>query len=846
MLLSHQTFAASNDIRSGVSQQLLNISYLEDTTGSLKASDILKSKSHKDWHEISGEIANFGYTKSPFWFRFTIKNPYNIDADKLLEISYPQLDFIDLYRVEKGKVLSVHKTGDHYPFSQRLIDHPYFLFPAAIPAHTNVEYFVRVQTEGTMQVPISLWDKQTFLIKIGQEDQIHAVFYGILTVLALFNFFVYLALREKTYLYYSMATFGYVFFFATMRGKPFQVLFPDFPAIHNQSLLIIIPFTTLFSALFASSFLSLKQYSKTLDNCTKAIAILALGCIIASFIFDYAYSVRLSVLLAIPSYLMLFTIGPLVWVKGARLARYYTLAWGLLTAGTAMTALNKAGAIPSNFISEYGMQIGSALEAILLTIALAERLYREREGKIAAQESTIKEHKERLQTEIKLMNQALHHPITKLPNRACFEMLINDSVRRRKDGRFAVCLINLTRFHEINKTLGHNNADLLIEEAATLINQTVQKLPGIQIAEDNDPQTYYAFSFEGATFGVLIDIEHSEQVREAAGAVISELYHPIEFKGMLLELDPAIGVSTFPENGRDASTLIRHANVALETAEKSDRKLDYYQPEQDRYNARRLTLMSELKQAIANNQLSLYFQPKIDLKSNAVVGLEALIRWHHHRFGFVRPDEFIPIAEQTGIIKPLTRWVVKEALRVQKELLEERYDIDISINISAKNLREEDFVSFISDALGSNPEQKNKITIELTETSMMEDPLKALQVLEDLSQPGIKLSIDDFGTGYSSLAYIKKLPADEIKIDKSLVFDLTSNADDQVIIKTTIEMCHRLGFTVVAEGVESQHIVDILKQLNCDLIQGYYISPPLPLNKLKLWLAEMDDYAALA
>ena len=315
---------------------------------------------------------------------------------------------------------------------------------------------------------------------------------------------------------------------------------------------------------------------------------------------------------------------------------------------------------------------------------------------------------------------------------------------------------------------------------------------------------------------------------------------------MMLELDPAIGVSTFPENGRDASTLIRHANVALETAEKSDRKLDYYQPEQDRYNARRLTLMSELKQAISNNHLSLYFQPKIDLNSNSVVGLEALIRWHHQRFGFVRPDEFIPIAEQTGIIKPLTRWVVKEALRVQQELLGEGHDIDISINISAKNLREEDFVSFISEALDSNQKHTNKITIELTETSMMEDPLKALQVLEDLSQPGVRLSIDDFGTGYSSLAYIKKLPANEIKIDKSLVFDLTSSSDDQVIIKTTIEMCHRLGFTVVAEGVESQHIVDILKSLNCDLIQGYYISPPLPLNKLKLWLSEMDDYAALA
>ncbi len=843
---SSQSLADQNQTQQGVFQQLINVSYLEDGSGTLDLKDVRESAHTAEWISISGETANLGYTESPYWFRFTITNTEASNADKLIVISYPQLDSIDYYRIENKSIIEHTVTGDNFPFSERPIEHPYFLFPTVIPANSTVEFFIRMQTGGTMKAPLSLWDRQGFLISIGKEDQIHAFFYGILIVLALFNFFVYLALREKTYLYYSIATFGYAFFFATMRGKPFQFLFPDFPAVHNHSLLIIIPLTTLFSALFARSFLSLKEHSKLLDNTTKVISALALGCIIASLFVDYAYSIRISVLFAIPSYLFLLALGPLMWGKSGQSAHYYTVAWSLLTAGTTITALNGAGAIPNSFISEYGMQIGSALEATLLTVALAARLYREREDKLSAQESTIHEHKERLQTEMKLVHQALHHPVTKLPNRACFEMLINDSVRRRKNGSFAVCLLNLTRFHEINKTLGHNNADLLIQETARLINKTVQALPGIQIAENNDNNPFYAFSFEGATFGVLLDIASAEQTKEIVTSVIDELYHPIEFKGMLMELAPAIGVSFFPENGREASTLIRHANVALESAETNDRKLAYYQPEQDKYNARRLTLMSELKQAISNNQLTLYFQPKINLNTNTVVGLEALIRWKHHRFGFVRPDEFIPIAEQTGIIKPLTRWVVKRSLEVQKELLAEGHDLDISINISAKNLREDDFIPFIAEALKSNPDHIDKITIELTETSMMEDPLKALQVLNELSQSGVKLSIDDFGTGYSSLAYIKKLPADVIKIDKSLVFDLTNNSDDQVIIKTTIEMCHRLGFTVVAEGVESQSIVDILRELNCDLLQGYFISPPLPLNKLKLWLTDIDDYAALA
>ena len=195
VLLSPQLSAAKNEVRTGISQQLLNVSYIEDTSGSLDVGKILQSIDTLEWTDVSGEIANFGYTKSPYWFKFSITNPYNSSADKLLEISYPQLDFIDLYQIDNGKVVSLHKTGDHLPFSKRIIDHPYFLFPSLISANTTTHYLARVQTEGTMQVPISLWDKQTFLIKIGQEDQIHAVFYGVLTVLALFNFFVYLALR---------------------------------------------------------------------------------------------------------------------------------------------------------------------------------------------------------------------------------------------------------------------------------------------------------------------------------------------------------------------------------------------------------------------------------------------------------------------------------------------------------------------------------------------------------------------------------------------------------------------------------------------------------------------------
>ncbi|MDX5329225.1 MAG: EAL domain-containing protein, partial [Marinobacter sp.] len=254
------------------------------------------------------------------------------------------------------------------------------------------------------------------------------------------------------------------------------------------------------------------------------------------------------------------------------------------------------------------------------------------------------------------------------------------------------------------------------------------------------------------------------------------------------------------------------------------------------YSAESLTLVSELRHAIDNHALALYLQPKLSLKSRQIVGYEALIRWPD-REQPVTPDQLIALAEQSGLIKPLTRWVLQEALHLRSRLLELGFDAGIAVNISPNNLREPDFAVFVQRLMQSFHAHMGAITFEVTETSMMQDPVNSLKALNALNAAGIPLSIDDFGSGYSSLSYIKQLPASEIKIDRSLITELSHREEDRVIVRTTIDMCHSLGYTVVAEGVEDEETLALLEDMGCDLIQGYILTRPLPFDGLVDWMS---------
>lgn len=775
---------------------------------------------------------NMGYDDRAYWFRFSLKAPESGRADRIARISYPQLDDVRFLLFRNGELEKEIRTGDRVPFSKRPIEHPQFLFPVSLDAGNDYEVLVRVQTRGAVQLPLEIWDPNALFSHLSLQDQAHALYYGILVVVILFNLFIFLALRERTYLYYTLAITSYLLLMSTLRGTAFAVLWPDLPWLHNQMMLATIPAAILFSALFVRAFLRLDRNNPTLDMLARGAIFIGCLALIGAFFLNYSLSTRFSVVLAVPAFLLLLSIGPIEWARGNRAAKFYTVAWAALSIGSTLAALNKLGWIPSHFVTEYGIQIGSALEAMLLTVALAERLYRERHERVLAQDARLREHADRREAELRLIDQALHHPVTGLPNRTSFEMLVNDAVHNRTIAQYGVLVIQLSNHHAIQKTLGHANSESLMESFAHCMERHARALPGIRPVEQSDRGQHVVASLESASFALLLDATRIREEPEALFHFIKTLREPFEFLGMRLPLNPLGGVAMFPEHGEDASSLIRRAFIAQESEEAQHRHLAFYQPHRDPYSKERLTLASELRAALDTGEMGLVFQPKYNLSEDQVSGLEALIRWPG-RDDPPDPETLINVAEETGLIQPLTRWVIQEALACQTRLVADGFPLNIAVNISANNLREPDFPLFVRRMTHGN---QPGLTLELTETAMMTDPARAMEALRELEQAGIPIAIDDFGSGYSSLSYIKRLPAREIKIDKALITDITHHGDDQLIVKATIDMAHSLGYLVVAEGVEDEATLGWLRTLNCDAIQGYYLSYPMTLEDLTAWL----------
>ncbi len=784
------------------------------------------------WQAIGNESPNFGYITDTVWLRIPVPDNPSIN---LLEIAYAHLDSIRFYLVRDGEVVQQEVTGDHFPFTQRPILHRHFLFPFTRDDDGHYDILLAVQTSGAAQLPLALWHDKTFFEGAFVEDMVHAVYYGVLITAIFFNLFIFFTLRENVYLLYVLSTFGYLMLIGTLNGIAFQLIWPGAPTIQNAAMAMSIPFAMVFTLWFSRSFLRLKDQSRILERVVTFAILLNIAAAIATLFVDYGVAIRMVVALSIPCCLLLTLLGPQQWLRGNPQAAYYTLAWGALTLGSAITAANKYGWLPNNFLTLYSMQIGSATQAVLLAMALASRVYQERQDKVLARDAELRALEARRSAELKLMDQALHNPLTGLPNRSSYEMTLNDLTMRHPDTRFGVAVIHLNNLQAITKTLGHRNSDRLLELAARHFNSVIQRLPGAWPIEQTDNRRFFLASLDSATFAFVVNAGELEASPRAIVNGLEQLRAPIDYLGMEVPMDPRIGVAVFPAHGTDANTLIRRAIIAEGSDRARDRGIAYYKPSNDSYSASRLTLVSELRNALEHKQLALFLQPKQCLRTERIVGLEALIRWPDREHP-IRPDEIIALAEQTGLIKPLTRWVLEEALRIRTRLMDNGWELDLSVNISPNNLREPDFSMFVQRLMTSYRRHRGAITFEVTETSMMMDPANSLDALNALDSAGIRVSIDDFGSGYSSLSYIKQLPAQEIKIDRSLVTDLATEANDRVIVQTTIDMCHNLGYKVVAEGVEDTATSELLRDMGCDMIQGYLLTPPIPLPKLLDWL----------
>jgi diguanylate cyclase (GGDEF)-like protein len=425
-------------------------------------------------------------------------------------------------------------------------------------------------------------------------------------------------------------------------------------------------------------------------------------------------------------------------------------------------------------------------------------------------------------------HQALHDALTGLPNRTLFRDRTTMALlaARRTGTSVAVLLMDLDRFKEVNDTLGHHTGDLLLEQVG-------QRLRAQLRASDTVAR------IGGDEFAVLApDVSDAD----AAMALASKLRAALEAPFALGELsevhaEATIGVAVCPEHGSDADALIQHADVAMYAAKHARTGAAIYDPDADRYSLERLELIGELRRAIEHDELVLHYQPKIDLAADAgaAVAAEALVRWQHPQRGLIPPAEFIPLAEHTGLMRPLTLWVLETALRQARDWRAQRLDVAIAVNLSATNLADVALPDDVEALLARFAVAPERLTLEITESTAMADPTRASAVLRRLDEIGVGLAIDDFGTGHSSLAYLRSLPVTELKIDRSFVMNMSADAGDAVIVRSTIDLGHNLGLRVVAEGVEDEQALEWLTEHGCDLVQGYGISRPLPAARLPDW-----------
>jgi diguanylate cyclase (GGDEF)-like protein len=419
-----------------------------------------------------------------------------------------------------------------------------------------------------------------------------------------------------------------------------------------------------------------------------------------------------------------------------------------------------------------------------------------------------------------LQRVALLDSLTKLPNRVLLEDRIEQAIAQaeRSKSLCAVLFVDLDRFKTINDSLGHMVGDELLRAVGARL-QTVVR------AEDTVSR------LGGDEFVILLrEVIDPKDAMEVAEKILTALREPFRAHAQELYITPSIGISLFPLNGRTAQMLITQADAAMYNAKQEGRNsCRLFASEMSTFFPGRLMLENDLRHAVARREFELYYQPRVDVEDTRLVGMEALIRWNHPSKGLVAPDEFIPLAEDTGLIIPIGRWVIEEACAQNKawQMAGMPY-LRVSVNISAVQFKQKDLLDTIQYALEKTGLDPKYLEVEVTETVVMENASHAIVTLESLSKMGIHVSIDDFGTGYSSLSYLKRFPINKLKIDRSFIRDVSSDMDDAAIVRATIALAHNLRLRVVAEGVENEDQLQFLRALGCDEYQGYYKSKPLP------------------
>ncbi len=826
------------------------ITYLEDKDGGLDVNEVYKRFSEND-EKINlnyEDTFNLGLSNSIYWLKIDFRT--NLPGDKsednwFLELAYPLIKTIDAYFFSKGKLIDYQHAEDTTKYLEKNF-YRHFIFklkPGFFTTESNekAELLIRVESRALMMIPLILWEGQAFSEHNRLMEYWLGFYFGLMAMMCFYALVVSVNFKDRSYFYFVLYIASSMVLFFTLSGISNRVL-AEHSAFWNERAPPVFGFMAMaFILKFSSSFVQLEKFSKRHNQFVNYFFIAMILLSMVSVYKPYEIIIHISLLVSLFFSLFVFYIAVYCYLRGSKSGKVLIAVFTILFICVSMFTFALLTYASMSWVDELGLYIGSALSSLFLSFGLVEQINEERRQRFQAliRENHAVQNLRKLEEKATLS--ALVDPLTMLPNRAALERFSSEffDTKDRKVEPLALAFFQIQGYDQVNHSLGFRSGDLLIEKISARLNRSAAEISESIAIRFSPQDKAHAVRIDSNAFVVLLGM------KEGKDSCINNIQHlleilnrPVSVNDMKLEAKSRVGISFLPEHSTNIFTLARFAQAAAESQLEQVNKPVLYSSVIGKEVSRKLRLVSDLRVALQREEFSLVFQPQLDIRNKKIVSIEALIRWPHPEFGELSPDEFIVLAEQAGLIDGLTYWVVDNALDGLTWLIERGVKLRLSVNISARNLSQEDFHTSLLKMLEQRGLKSSVLTLELTETSLMNNPEQGMRILREIHKSGITIAIDDYGAGYSSLSYIKELPISELKIDKRFVKQVDSLHSDRVITKSTIALAHEMGARVCAEGVETAESLTILEQYDCDLVQGFHIAKPMKKEDLLIWVGE--------
>lgn len=761
------------------------------------------------------DLGNIG-----FWYQLEFTNTLTEPRELIVLFDNPMIDTINIYQYLDGQYTFVNGLGDNYLTNSKE-KRAFPNFRINLESNQQQSFLLYTTTTGVANIPISIFDSEDFHRFKDAIYLIWGAFIGIVVVMSIYNLILFSGTREKLYILYIGYIATFLIELGVVHGYGFYIVPSPLFEFLSENIVSLNFMLGYFSLMFALNFLKyneepkrkITRYAKFLSNLNLVFAVLSL------FVVQYIAAQIFFILQAFLYVLGVFMIYLKV-KEGVRWANFYIISWLPLLVGAAVGPLLLTGYIEYNFWSRHALLFGVIFEITFMAMALAHRL------RISEQER---------------LYQASHDHVFGFANNNLLEIAVGSIVEKQKNASFSVVIVSIAKYESIVPYLPTESLKAIVYQFVTDIER---ELSNELLLIDIDSKNEYsktAMIREGV-FAFLVSSNDEHLLQNIMSDFASQ--QPISYSsdGLSINIKCLIGASTNTKLIKSTNELVNKAQQAIELAIEKGYLYGIYDDQFNSNDQRKIQLASDLQTAIDQNTLQLYHQPQTNIATGEVIGSEVLLRWIHPSYGFIPPDEFVRTAEDTGIINKLSEWVFNQSCIHLVELLSLGIKNQVvSVNMSVHDVMHNGFITYLIRTINKYDLRAELFVLELTETVSVTDTKKFTRNMLELKDIGFSLAIDDFGTGYSSLTYVSKHPFDKLKIDREFIQFLDQSEKDFTIVSATINMANSLGLDVVAEGVEDQKTLDLLKSLNCEMAQGYHISRPLPFSAYIEWLDEESN-----